>query len=399
MTRVSMIVLSQYPGDPRVRREAEALARHGIGVDIICYRNPDQEAVESYGLVTAHRIMTVRDKTSILRYLLFSQGFGLAAFLKLESLARRHRPALVQIHNMPDQLVFAAALQRLRGVPVVLDLHDLMVELFESKWHGARARLLLPVVKLVEGLSCRFATRLITTSEGFRKQLLSRGIPDDKVTLVLNAADNHIFYRPADGVMERQARDGTALTHPRLVYHGTVAHRFGIHVLIEAVALLRERGLHPELRIHGKYDANYRPVLERLIADRGLGDSVLLGAYLTHEEIRELLYRMDLGVVPYLRDSFMDLALSTKSFEYIAVGLPVVASRVDSMTALFSDRSLRYSEPGDAADLADQIRHLCDAPAERAELSRHADLEYAGIAWPAMEARYVSLIRSLMPPA
>jgi glycosyltransferase involved in cell wall biosynthesis len=75
---------------------------------------------------------------------------------------------------------------------------------------------------------------------------------------------------------------------------------------------------------------------------------------------------MDFDVVPYLRDSFMDLALSTKSFEYIAVGLPVVASRVDSMTALFSDRSLQYSEPGDAADLADQIRRLCEAPRERA---------------------------------
>lgn len=393
-----MIVLSQYPGDPRVRREAEALARHGIGVDIICYRNPDQTEVETFGLVTAHRIMTVRDKTSILRYLVFSQGFGLAAFFKLESLARRHHHALVQIHNMPDQLVFAAVLQRLRGVPVVLDLHDLMVELFESKWHGVRARLLLPVVKLVEGLSCRFANRLITTSEGFRKQLLSRGIRADKVTLVLNSADNHIFFRPADGFMERQSRDGARLTQPCLVYHGTIAHRFGIHVLIEAVALLRDRGLKPVLKIHGKYDANYRLVLERLIAEHGLGDAVLLGDYLSHEEIRELLYRMDIGVVPYLRDSFMDLALSTKSFEYIAVGLPVVASRVDSMTALFTGRSLQYSEPGNAGDLADQIQRLCDFPHERVELSRHADREYEGIAWPEMEKRYVSLIKGLIAP-
>ncbi len=394
-----MIVLSQYPGDPRVRREAEALARRGIGVDVICYRNPDQMAVESYGQVTAHRIMTVRDKTSILRYLVFSLGFGLVAFLKLESLARRRRYDLVQIHNLPDQLVFAAVLQRLRGVPVVLDLHDLMVELFESKWHGVRARLLLPVVKLAEGLSCRFADQLITTSEGFRRRLLSRGIPAEKVTLVLNSADNHIFYRPADGIMERQARGGERLTEPQLVYHGTVAHRFGIHVLIEAVALLRNGGLRPVLRIHGKYDANYRLVLERLVAERGLVGSVLLGDYLSHEQIRELLYRMDIGVVPYLRDSFMDLALSTKSFEYIAVGLPVVASRVDSMMALFSDRSLQYSEPDDAVDLADQIRRLCEAPRERAVLSRHADQEYAGLAWHVMEERYVSLIRGMIRSA
>ncbi len=396
MSRIAMIVLSQYPGDPRVRREAEALARHGEEVDIICFRKPEQTAVESWGNVTAHRIMLVRDKSSIIRYLLFSQGFGLAAAAKLEALSRTRHYELVQIHNLPDQLVFAALLHRLRGVPVVLDLHDLMVELFESKWHGPRARVLLPVVKLVERLSCGFASRLITTSEGFRGKLLSRGIPADKITLVLNSADNHIFYRPASGVMERDARADAVLTEPRLVYHGTVAHRFGLHVLLEAVALLRDRGLRPTLRLHGKFDPDYRPVLERIVAARGLEQAVTLGEYLTHEEIRELLYGMDLGVVPYLRDSFMDLALSTKSFEYIAVGLPVVASRVDSMTGLLSPRAIAYSDPDNAADLADRIQELCADPARRRDLSRNADVEYGAIAWPVMEERYVSLMTGLL---
>lgn len=395
LTRVLMVVLSQYPGDPRVRREAEALARHGIPVDVICYRNPGQSRRESFGLVTAHRVMLVRDKTSILRYVIFSQGFGWRAFWEVEALSRRLRPAMVQIHNMPDQLVFTALLQRLRGVPVVLDLHDLMVELFESKWHGARARFFLPLVRVVEKVSCRFANRLITTSEGFRRKLLGRGVPDAKVTLVLNAADHHVFYRPADAAMERSARDGEVLLAPRLVYHGTVAHRFGIHVLVEAVAELRQRGLSPELRIHGKYDADYRRVLERMISDLGLSGSVFLGDYLSHEEIRDLLYGMDVGIVPYLSDSFMDLALSTKSFEYVAVGLPVVASRVASMTDLFSDRSLLYFTPGDALDLASAVERLCRSPGDRTDMTRQADQEYSHLAWPVQEARYLDLVRSL----
>jgi glycosyltransferase involved in cell wall biosynthesis len=389
---VAMVVLSQYPGDPRVRREAEALARRGVTVDVVCYRNPEQAAVESYGLVTAHRIVTVRDKTSILRYLAFSQGFGLAAFAKLQALSRHRRYDVVQVHNMPDQLVFTALGHRLRGVPVVLDLHDLMVELFESKWNGARARLLLPVVRLVERTSCGFATQLITTSVGFRERLLARGIPAEKVALVLNAADTNIFYRPADGVMARQARRGARLDQPRLVYHGTVARRFGVHVLIEAVVRLRERGLRPQLRIHGKYDADYRLELERLIAAHDLGGAVALGGYLTHEEIREMLYDMDIGVVPYLSDAFMELALSTKSFEYVAMGLPVVASRVAAMTSLFSDASVRYFRPADAADLAAQIAFFCDEPAAREQYAARADEEYAQIAWPVMEARYVELM-------
>ncbi len=396
MKRVTMVVLSQYPGDPRVRREAESLARHGIAVDVVCYRNPGQERREEYGLVTAHRVMQVRDKTSILRYLLFSHGFAWRAFWEVESLARRTRPDLVQVHNMPDHLVFTALLRRMAGTPVVLDLHDLMVELFESKWSGLRAKLLLPLVKASERVSCGFANRLITTSSGFQEKLLARGIPEKKLTLVLNAADSNVFFRPGTGRMARESREGQILMSPRLVYHGTVAHRFGIHVLIEAVSMLKNRGFSPELRVHGKYDADYRLVLDQLITERGLAQSVTLGGYLTHEEIREMLYDMDIGVVPYLRDSFMDLALSTKSFEYVAVGLPVVASRVASMTALFTDGSLLYFTAGDATDLAAGIEKACIEPEIRRSLVAQADREYAALAWPVQEARYVGLVESLL---
>ncbi len=397
MRRVAMIVLSQYPGDPRVRREAEALGRAGIPVDVICYRNPDQPAREQIGTVRVHRIMRVRDKTTIVRYLFFSQGFGFAAAYHLTRLWQAAKPAVVQVHNLPDHLVFAALVPRACGTPVVLDLHDLTVELFESKWSGGKARALIPLVKLVERASCAFASRLITTSVGFRDRLVGRGIAADKVTLVLNSADNNIFYRPDDGVSARDARRGAVLEAPRIVYHGTIAHRFGVHVLIEAIALLKQRGLRPILRLNGKYDSDYRRALEDLIAARGLAADVELGGYILHEEIREMLGDMDIGAIPYLQDSFMDLALSTKSFEYVAMGLPVVASRVASMTALFSDEALRFSTPGDAADLADQIEYFCRTPAAREAWPRQADREYAPIAWPAMEDRYVGLMTGLMP--
>jgi glycosyltransferase involved in cell wall biosynthesis len=396
LKNVAMIVMSQYPGDPRVRREAEALERRGISVDIVCFRNPGQSQIESFDGVTAYRVMAVRDKTSIVKYTLFSMSFGLIAFLKLLAMSFQRRYHLVQIHNMPDQLVFSAFFHRLFGIPVVLDLHDLMVELFESKWDERRSRIMLPLVKFIEKVSCGFANKLITTSTGFQDHLIERGIDPEKITLVLNSADNNIFYRPKKGPMARHARRGQVLTAPSIVYHGTIAHRFGIHVLIEAVALLRDRGLNPTLRLHGKYDEDYQPVLESMISHFNLGDSVHLGGYLLHEDIRDLLYDMDIGVVPYLSDSFMDLALSTKSFEYIAMELPVVASRVGSMTNLFSDSAMKYFTPDHVDDLADQIEFFCRTPEARDDFPAQADLEYAEIAWPVMESRYVDLIEELM---
>ncbi len=394
--KVAMVVLSQYPGDPRVRREAETLARYGIQVDILCYRNPGQSSVEEFGLIKVFRIMRVQDKTSILRYLVFSQGFGLVAFFRLLGFSIKNNYDIIQIHNLPDQLVFTALFQRILGTPVVLDLHDLMVELFESKWDTGKTRVLLPVVKFLERISCDFASHLITTSEGFRLKLLGRGISNEKITLVLNAADTNIFYRPKNGKMARHCRRGEILTSPRLVYHGTITHRFGIHVLVGAVGILKSKGFNPSLQLFGKYDEDYRPVLEALIRDLGLDSNVSLGGYLMHEEIREMLYDVDIGIVPYLSDSFMDLALSTKSFEYVVMGLPVVASRVAAMTSLFSPKAVRYFSPGDEDDLAHQIQLFCQNPDSRDQYPLIADEEYQSVSWPTMEKRYVDLMGGLM---
>ena len=77
------------------------------------------------------------------------QGAGLGVYLReyvsflvramfaAVRLHRRERFALVQVHSLPDFLVFAALPLRLVGVPVLLDLHEAMPEFFRSRFPGA----------------------------------------------------------------------------------------------------------------------------------------------------------------------------------------------------------------------------------------------------------------------
>src|SRR5262249_27780149 len=140
---------------------------------------------------------------------------------------------VIQVHNMPDFLVFAGLFQKLSGKPVVLDLHDLSVELFRSKWGTRSSTLLEPLVRAVEKLSCSFADELITTSAGFKESLVRRGVREDKITLVLNTADSTIFSYQTN-------REFKAITRGvKLLYHGTVAERFGLLKAVEAVHLLQ----------------------------------------------------------------------------------------------------------------------------------------------------------------
>jgi glycosyltransferase involved in cell wall biosynthesis len=135
-----------------------------------------------------------------------------------------------------------------------------------------------------------------------------------------------------------------------------VKERFGIHVVIEAMPQVRQALPEATLTIiHGAFDPAYRVELEEKIASLGLQECVQLEKFRPLEEIVKFIHESDIGIVPYMSDIFMDIALSTKSFEYVAMGLPVVASRLPSITSLFDEECVAYFEAGNAEDCAQPV--------------------------------------------
>lgn len=390
MKRVCMVVMSLYPNDERVRREATALERAGIAVDVICQRAADQTPMEQLGGVTAWRVTRQTTKENIGQYLWVSACFALAAFLKMQRLSLGRRYHAIQAHNMPDFLIFAGLLHKLAGTPLVLDLHDLSVELFRSKWSARKGRRLLPLVRAVERVSCALANRLITTSNGFKERLVSRGIPAEKVELVLNAPDPRHFQFQGGRAFEPIERG------LRLLYHGTVAERFGLGTAIEALGLLRQRIPESRLDIYGKYDPACRRQLEEKIGRLHLEDAVRLGGWLGVAEIPRIIREADVGLVPYLNDEFMSLALSTKTFEYAATGLPVAASCLDSITTHFDGQCVEYFEPGNAWDMAERLAALALDPERRRRQVRNAAAALEQVSGAVMEQRYLNLMKGLL---
>lgn len=391
MARIAMVVFSYYPADPRVKREAEVLERAGHSVDVICLRKSGEQKVEAFGDVVAHRVMKGPDnKESLLKYFFLSVLFASASMIRLAALSAKGRHDLLQAHNMPDYLVFTGIFHKLSGVPVVLDLHDLTVELFQTRTAGKPLSALLPIVRAAERLSCRFADKLITTSSGFRRKLIERGVRPEKVEIVLNSADDVVFkFRPKR--VWDEIKEG-----PVLLYHGTVARRFGLHVAIEAMAALRASFPGARLKIYGKYDPSYKEELEGLVRKLGLADAVTINGYLKLDRISAEIAASDIGVVPYLDDPFMRLALSTKTFEYVCMGMPVVAAGLDSIREVFGEGSIKYFTPGDPADLCEKITELCRRPEERKDFAERAAAVYSSLSWPVMSEKYLSTINALI---
>ena len=188
--RLCMIVHGPFPPDPRVSRAVGVAIAEGWDVDVLATRQAGQPAVERLDgarvirLPIAHRwgggaLHAVRE------YL----GFTLLATLRAARLARG-RYDVVHVNNPPDFLVLAAVVPKLRGASVIFDVHDLAPDMFAMRFGGRRgSRLADRLLRLVERSAARFADAVVTVHDPYRRELVARGIPAEKIVVVMNSLD------------------------------------------------------------------------------------------------------------------------------------------------------------------------------------------------------------------
>ena len=117
-----MVSNAYYTLDPRLRRQAEALAAHGYQVEVLCQRESGDPPEENIHGVLVRRIGGLKYRGQSMRtYLLANAGFFLRAFAALARTQLQHGYAAVQVYSMPEALVFTALLPRLVGVPLIYD--------------------------------------------------------------------------------------------------------------------------------------------------------------------------------------------------------------------------------------------------------------------------------------
>jgi glycosyltransferase involved in cell wall biosynthesis len=382
-----MVVYASYPvGETRVQREAEALVDAGYHVDVICMREAGEPARSSHQGVEIHRLPVDYAKSSLARQFLSYLRFLVLATVRLTAMHRRHRYSTIQVHNLPDFLVFCAVVPRIQGVPVILDLHDLMPEFFGGRFGNDRHRLLQRMIRLQERWACRFATHVITVSDHWQRVLEGRGVASDKCSVVMNLADERIFF-------ERPRHRRTDHEY-RLIYHGTVTYRYGLDLAVRAVALCADASEKICLTVLGRGDQ--MPELFELVRELGLENRVeLRNEIVPAEELPPIIAGADLGIVPYRNDVFTDGLLPTKLMEYAAIGLPCVAARTTAIERYFSDTMVEFFDPGDAEDLARVLRDLCASPDDLDRLA-HAAGEFRRVHnWRDAGQAYVELVRGL----
>jgi glycosyltransferase involved in cell wall biosynthesis len=377
----------------------------GTEVDVICLRSRGEPAWATVDGVEVHRLPVKRHAgghtTRLLEYL----NFFALAFFRLTSLHLRRRYNVVQIHNLPDFLVFAALIPKLIGARVILDLHDLMPEFYAERYQRSLDSPSVRLVRWQEWLACRFADHIITVTELWRQALIERGQPADKVSVVMNVADDRIFHRHAAGNGDSgqhgpetgsasKAKDDGCL---HLIYHGTIDQRYGLDLALRAINLVRQTAPNVRLTIHG--GGEHRRTLIRLSDELGLQDCVHFSThFVPTADLPKLLKQADLGIVPYRNGVFTGGILPTKLMEYAALGIPAIAARTPAVAAHFDETTVQLFTPGDVDELAHCILTLYRDRTRLANLARNIEKFNERYNWPDQRTTYLQLVNRLIEP-
>jgi glycosyltransferase involved in cell wall biosynthesis len=388
--KICMVCQSYYLRDPRVRREAEALADAGFMVDIITLRDKGEKRTETVSGVNIYRLPIMRKREGVLRYLFEYLFFFLFSSVLLTLLFIRKRYNLIQVHTMPDFLIFCSLVPRIFGAKAVLDVHEPMPELFMSKYGLKKSNFFIKILRFQEKVSLVFSNHIITIHQPLKDLFIKRNnINKKKISIVLNIPDTKIFSTAGKKRSSKKEKNFV------LIYTGTIAERYGLDVAVRGISSLKYKIPRLKLMIIGEGEhLNY---IKELVLKLNLGEYVEFYDPVPIDRIPDFIEKADLGISTHKKDSFWDLYFSTKIVEFLISGLPVVSSKTKTIQYYFSEDDLFYFTPEREKEFAEKVLLTYRKPSlaeKKVENARKNISE--NMSWDKEKIKFAKLIESLI---
>jgi glycosyltransferase involved in cell wall biosynthesis len=345
------------PMDRRVWQEALALHRNGWEVNVICPQAAGEtETFEVCRGIAIHRYRPMPARGSMVSYI-WEYIWAMTQMWRISRrLARTSRFDVAQVCNPPDLLMLPLLPLRRSGTRFIFDHHDLVPELFESRY-GRAGGVLHALTRAVERLTFRLADVVISTNSSYRSVAITRGRkPPETVFVVRNAPDTSRFMPTAPDLGLKRGR-------PFLIaYAGSMGPQDGVDYGLRALAALKQRRRDWHAVFGG--DGEVLPEMRRLARDLNLEEDVDFPGWLDDAALAQLFSTADICLAPDPSNPLNDKSTLVKIAEYMAMERPVVCFDLPESRVTAGDAAA-YARPNDVDELAQRIAELLDDPERR----------------------------------
>jgi glycosyltransferase involved in cell wall biosynthesis len=258
-----------------------------------------------------------------------------------------------------------ALLARLKRARLVVEVRDLWPAIF-SELGVLTNRRLIRLLERLELAAYAAADTVVVVSDGFRANLIGRGVPAAKVHTIRNGVDPGEFEPRAEADPELRAGLGAGPGDCLVLYAGTHGISQGLTSVADAAAELDGE---PGIRFAFVGEGADKARLEQRVADGGPGH-VTLRPGVPHEQVPALLAAADICLVPLRDVPLFSSFIPSKMFECLAAGTPVVGMLAGEAAQILREAGACVVPPGDSAALAEAVRALAADPGRRAEMGR-----------------------------
>ncbi len=363
MARILVLVENlSVPFDRRVWQESRALVEAGHEVVVVCPRGTKRDT-EPHAVIEGVEIHRYPLKAATGGPLGYVKEYGAALYHSLRlafRTAKGGRFDVIHACNPPDLLFLVALPFKVRGTRFLFDHHDLVPELFESRFGGKG--LLYKVSVVLERLTFAMADVVISTNESYRDVAIRRGkMAPEHVHVVRSAPDLSRFTPvPPDPSLKRGKRH-------LVCYLGVMGPQDGVDYALRAIARLRDDLGRDDVHAAFIGSGDAFDDLVALSKELGLEDRVEFTGRVPDATVQAYLSSADVCLAPDPLNPLNDVSTMNKIVEYMAMSRPIVSFDLREARVSAGDAAV-YATPNDEGEFASLVAGLLDDPARRAQM-------------------------------
>ncbi len=319
MQPIVMLLSNSFRPDPRVLKEAQYLQNNGFAITVLCW-DRHADLPENETLPSGVKIIRIQNIPS-------TYGIGIRQLLKIPRfwLAVQHylirlSPKLIHCHDF-DTLPAGLWFGKLHHISVIYDAHEYYSELVKPRLHGIVGKLLFRLIKWAEQFGARNARAVVTVDETlaslYRRKNQSVIILGHYPEKRIADQSNPVFSKP----------------NLTLLYSGRLSADRGLLIYANMVRRLQEKGIPVRLLLAGVFTPETEQERFNDYA-KSIAKSINFLGWIPYEQLSHVYHEADIGLAVLLPEPRYVAATPVKLFDYMANGLPVVASNFPSIAII-----------------------------------------------------------------
>jgi glycosyltransferase involved in cell wall biosynthesis len=350
--------------DPRVYKEAKELLKKNFDITVLCWSREDSgyPLKDEYEGIKIERVPHRIPPPDASR---LTRG---APYLKLvRDMARaikRHRPDILHCHDT-DTLLEASIAHRKLKMPFIFDSHEDYPAMVIQRYP-----LLAKGTTFLEKFLIGNVDHVIAATAGIQRKFDNM---DKDTTLVYNSRPTEDFVL-ISGKERSRLRKSLGFTPDDFVlgYAGMMGKTHSTDLLIKALSTMTEpENSNVKLLLIGGPEHEYKRT-SQLIKDTGVDKRAKVLPMMPFQEIMKYYQVMDAGAIIYQPSPNLIVAAPNKLFEFMGLGLPMIAHDYPEMRSILHDngRASILVDPTDMKAIIGAVETLANDPALRKKYSK-----------------------------